>query len=72
MAKHKHVQDKLRQEILDVLKKHDGQVTYEAIMEMQYLEQVLYGEHKINIQLLPNFKNYNLVTNFLKKLINFS
>ncbi|XP_026481493.1 cytochrome P450 6j1-like [Ctenocephalides felis] len=42
VAKHKHVQDKLRQEILDVLKKHDGQVTYEAIMEMQYLEQVLY------------------------------
>lgn len=44
MAKNKDVQDKLRAEIEEVSKKHNGQLTYDAIMEMTYLERVIYGK----------------------------
>ncbi|XP_026481487.1 probable cytochrome P450 6a13 [Ctenocephalides felis] len=42
VAKYKDIQNKLRKEIEEVLNKHDGQMTYEAIMEMSYLEKVIY------------------------------
>ncbi|XP_074025901.1 probable cytochrome P450 6a23 [Leptinotarsa decemlineata] len=35
------IQDKLRQEINTVLKKHDMQFTYDSVMEMKYLEKVI-------------------------------
>ncbi|KAK9512379.1 hypothetical protein O3M35_000823 [Rhynocoris fuscipes] len=35
------IQDKLRDEIDSVLKKHTGEITYQAIHEMPYLEQVI-------------------------------
>nr|WDY85975.1 cytochrome P450 6BW27 [Pagiophloeus tsushimanus] len=35
------VQEKLRQEINKVLDKHNGKITYEAVMEMHYLEKVI-------------------------------
>lgn len=35
------VQEKARQEILKVLAKHDGKITYEAIYEMDYLGRVI-------------------------------
>ncbi|XP_044761156.1 probable cytochrome P450 6a14 [Coccinella septempunctata] len=41
LAKNKDVQEKLRREILDVLKKHDGKITYEGVMEMAYLDQAI-------------------------------
>lgn len=37
------IQDKLRNEINDVLSRHDGKITYESVMEMKYLEQVIDG-----------------------------
>ncbi|XP_070493753.1 probable cytochrome P450 6a20 [Chironomus tepperi] len=40
LAMNQHVQDRLREEILEVLEKHNGEVTYDAIMEMKYLEMV--------------------------------
>ena len=43
LATNLHVQDKLRKEINTVLAKHDGQLTYAAVMEMAYLEKVLHG-----------------------------
>ncbi|XP_074095282.1 putative cytochrome P450 6a17 isoform X2 [Cotesia typhae] len=36
------IQDKVRTEIFEVLKKHNGQLSYEAINEMEYLKMVIY------------------------------
>lgn len=43
MALHQNFQDSARWEIIKVLEKHKGTLTYEAVMEMKYLEQVLLG-----------------------------
>ncbi|XP_066156671.1 cytochrome P450 6A1-like [Euwallacea fornicatus] len=40
LASNPEIQEKLREEILDSLKKNDNQVTYESISEMQYLDKV--------------------------------
>ncbi|KAJ8718391.1 hypothetical protein PYW08_002628 [Mythimna loreyi] len=40
LAKNPDVQEKLIQEIDDVLRKHDGKLTYEALKEMKYLQMV--------------------------------
>lgn len=37
------IQKKARQEVNDVLKKHNGQFTYEAMMEMNYLDRCVQG-----------------------------
>lgn len=37
------IQTKLRDEIGRVLAKHNGAITYEALAEMTYLEQVVNG-----------------------------
>lgn len=41
LAQHQDVQDRLRDEVDRVLAKHDGAITYEALQEMTYMEQVL-------------------------------
>nr|AHU88028.1 cytochrome P450 6FP7 [Propylea japonica] len=41
LASNKDIQHKLRKEINEVLKKFDGRITYEAIMNMPYLDKVL-------------------------------
>lgn len=51
LAVNQNIQDKVRQEINEVLKKHDGKITYESILEMTYLEKVINGK-------LENF-NFN-------------
>lgn len=38
------VQSKLRKEIVSVLENHEGQITYESLQEMTYLEMVINGE----------------------------
>jgi hypothetical protein len=40
---HQDIQERLREEIDAVLKKHDGKITYEAIQEMEYLDKVVAG-----------------------------
>ncbi|KAK5643910.1 hypothetical protein RI129_007755 [Pyrocoelia pectoralis] len=42
LALNQEIQNKVREEIKVVLKEHKGKVTYEAIMEMQYLDNCLY------------------------------
>lgn len=41
MVQNIEIQEKARQEILTVLKKYDGKITYESVMEMPYLQCVL-------------------------------
>ncbi|XP_050320422.1 cytochrome P450 6a2-like [Bactrocera neohumeralis] len=41
LAKNHRVQDKLRAEIKMVLNKHNGELTYDAMKEMTYLDQVI-------------------------------
>ncbi|XP_072396933.1 probable cytochrome P450 6a14 [Diabrotica undecimpunctata] len=42
LARNQYIQKKLRDEIKTVLNKHNNELTYDAIMEMKYLEQVIY------------------------------
>ena len=44
LAKHPEIQQRLREEILQVMSKHDGKVTYNGIQEMVYLDMVVSGE----------------------------
>ncbi|KRT82368.1 cytochrome P450, partial [Oryctes borbonicus] len=41
LAYHQEIQDKLREEIAETLRKHDGKLTYDGIMEMKYMDQVV-------------------------------
>ncbi|XP_020286745.1 cytochrome P450 9e2-like [Pseudomyrmex gracilis] len=41
IARHPEVQKKLREEVTTVLDKYDGVITYEALKEMTYMDQVL-------------------------------
>lgn len=47
IASNKHVQEKLQQEIETVLAKYGGEITYDAVQEMTYLECVLCGWYQI-------------------------
>ncbi|XP_036333117.1 cytochrome P450 6a22-like [Rhagoletis pomonella] len=40
LAKHEDIQERLRKEILEVLERYNGEFTYEAMMDMHYMEQV--------------------------------
>ncbi|XP_063698178.1 uncharacterized protein LOC134829111 [Culicoides brevitarsis] len=42
LAMNQEIQDKVRKEINEVLKKHGDEVTYEALQEMTYLDQCIY------------------------------
>ena len=44
LAKNPDIQERVRNEIDAVLQKHDGNITYEAISNMEYLDKVLSGE----------------------------
>ncbi|PNF26763.1 hypothetical protein B7P43_G18296, partial [Cryptotermes secundus] len=41
LSLHQDIQERLREEIDVVLKKHEGKITYEAIQEMEYLDKVV-------------------------------
>lgn len=43
LSRNQNIQEKLRSEINRVLDKHGGQITYDAVMEMSYLDQVING-----------------------------
>lgn len=41
LGKHEEIQEKLRHEVENVLKKHEGRLTYESIQEMTYMDDVI-------------------------------
>ncbi|KAF7281449.1 hypothetical protein GWI33_004774 [Rhynchophorus ferrugineus] len=41
LSSNQEIQDKLRKEINEVLDRHDGKITYDAMMEMKYLDMVV-------------------------------
>lgn len=43
LAQNQDIQDKLREEINEILKKHDGELSYESIKDMVYLDKVSKG-----------------------------
>lgn len=46
MSQNPAVQDKARDNVKKVLAKHDGLFTYEALMEMTYIDNCISGEHE--------------------------
>lgn len=44
LAKNPDIQERLHHEIDEILEKHNGQMTYESISEMKYLEACIVGE----------------------------
>lgn len=44
LATNPEIQEKARQQAREVLKRHDGKFTYEAMMDMQYIDQVINGK----------------------------
>ncbi|GLV36767.1 Cytochrome P450 6a2 [Carabus blaptoides fortunei] len=67
LSKQPEVQDKLRQDIIETLRKHDGEYSYDAIMAMNYLDKVINGmrfglmEAKVGLSSL--LKNYRFTLN---------
>lgn len=55
LARNMEIQEKVRKEINEVIKRHDNKITYEAVMEMKYLDKVVNG----NIFFLYSFHFIN-------------
>lgn len=43
LSRKQDIQDKVRKEIVDVLKKHNGEINFESLAEMKFLHQVVEG-----------------------------
>jgi Cytochrome P450 len=44
LAHHQAIQEEARQSIARVIGKHNGEWSYEAVMEMGFIEQIIEGE----------------------------
>lgn len=45
LAKNMNIQERLREEVDEVLGRHDNRISYQALQEMCYMEQVLNGKY---------------------------
>ena len=50
LALRPEIQQSLRTEIMQVLSKHDGKVTYDGIQNMSYLDRVVSGEERTGVK----------------------
>lgn len=48
MAKNPDIQEALYEEIIDVLSRHDNQLTYEALQEMEYLDNCIHESMRLH------------------------
>lgn len=48
MANNPDVQETLYEEITEVLSRHDNELTYEALQEMEYLDNVIYESMRLH------------------------
>lgn len=62
LSYHPEIQKKLRDEINEVLSRHNGEMTYEAIEEMTYLQQVLYGKNLVILKFQISKNSHVLLT----------
>lgn len=44
LSLNQNIQEKLRNEVISVLAKHNGEITYDGMQEMKYLQMVIDGE----------------------------
>lgn len=49
LSLNQEIQDKARKDVLDVLARYDGKITYDAINEMTYLEQCIKGKKFLQV-----------------------
>lgn len=47
LAANLDVQERMRQEIVDAITKHDGNLTYDVVKNLQYMDQVISGKNCI-------------------------
>jgi cytochrome P450 family 6 len=47
LALNPDIQQRVQDEIDNVLQKHDGEITYEAIQEMEYLDKTVAGKTRL-------------------------
>lgn len=57
LALHPEIQQRGRNEIRSVLQRHDGKLTYEAMLEMQYIDQIIKGINKAYTRLRSDFSS---------------
>jgi cytochrome P450 family 6 len=51
LAFHPEIQQSLRAEIMQVMSKHGGKLTYDGMQEMSYLDRVVSGEEPKDVKL---------------------
>lgn len=49
MARNPDIQERLYEEIMDVLAKYDGKFTFDALQEMDYLDMVIHETMRLNV-----------------------
>ena len=64
LALNQDIQDRLRDEIIEVLARHKGEISYDAIMEMKYLDMVFNETLRrypvVDIQIRKCVKDFNI------------
>jgi hypothetical protein len=58
LSKNKEIQEKARQDVENAIKKH-GEMTYEALSDMKYLEQCVEGENKLKLLIVLNHLTFS-------------
>jgi len=71
LALHPEIQQSLRAEILQVLSKHDGKLTYDGIQNMSYLDRVVSGEERrYNLRLIAGLVEVNFEVKKIPRILN--